>query len=94
MDIKAAMERISSENGVLVIVTKEEDPEIVISKIQNLALENKETPVVNSQSRQVGLGSQILSDLGIRKMRLLSSSSQLYHSLSGFGLEIVEYVCD
>ena len=92
--LPAAMSRISSENGVLVIVTKPEDPEIVISNIQNLALGNQETPVINSQSRQVGLGSQILSDLGVRKMRLLSSSRQLYHSLSGFGLEIVEYVCD
>lgn len=92
--LPAAMERISSENGVLVIITKQEDPEIVISKIQNLALDNKEMPIFNSQSHQVGLGSQILLDLGVKKMCLLSSSRQLYHSFSGFGLKIVEYVCD
>ncbi|SKC31585.1 Riboflavin biosynthesis protein RibBA [Photobacterium piscicola] len=92
--LPAAMERISSENGVLVIITKQEDPEIVISKIQNLALDKKEMPIFNSQSHQVGLGSQILLDLGVKKMCLLSSSRQLYHSFSGFGLKIVEYVCD
>lgn len=41
--------------------------------------------------RSIGTGSQILQDLGIRKMRLLSSPMRFY-AISGFHLEIAEYV--
>ena len=41
--------------------------------------------------RQIGLGAQILSDVGVRKMRVMSSPRK-YHALSGFGLEVIEYV--
>lgn len=40
----------------------------------------------------VGGGSQILRDLGVRKMRLMSSSPARFNALSGFGLEVVEYI--
>ena len=41
--------------------------------------------------RTIGAGSQILRDLGVTKMRLLSSPMR-FNALSGFGLEIVEYL--
>ena len=40
------------------------------------------------QWREVGLGAQILKDLGVRSIRLLSSSQHTYVGLSGFGIEI------
>ena len=40
--------------------------------------------------RQVGLGGQILSDLGIRKIRLLTNTPTHVPALQGFGIEIVE----
>ncbi len=42
--------------------------------------------------RQVGLGGQILSDLGIRRIRLLSNHVMHVPALQGFGIEIVERV--
>ncbi len=42
------------------------------------------------QWREVGLGAQILKDLGISSIRLLTSSKRTYVGLSGFGIEIVE----
>ena len=42
--------------------------------------------------RQTGLGGQILSDLGIRKIRLLSNHPTHVPALHGFGIEIVEQV--
>ena len=44
-------------------------------------------------SRRVGIGSQILKSLGVTKMRLLSGQKR-YHALSGFGLEVVEYISE
>jgi 3,4-dihydroxy 2-butanone 4-phosphate synthase/GTP cyclohydrolase II len=42
--------------------------------------------------RQVGLGGQILSDLGIRKIRLLTNTPTHVPALQGFGIEIIEQV--
>jgi len=42
--------------------------------------------------RQIGLGGQILSDLGIRRIRLLTNTPTHIPALQGFGIEIVEQV--
>jgi 3,4-dihydroxy 2-butanone 4-phosphate synthase/GTP cyclohydrolase II len=42
--------------------------------------------------RAIGLGGQILSDLGIQRIRLLSNTPMHVPALEGFGLEIVEQV--
>jgi 3,4-dihydroxy 2-butanone 4-phosphate synthase/GTP cyclohydrolase II len=54
---------------------------------------DKKNTNVSWDTRTIGLGAQILSDLGIKKMRLLSAPKHI-HALSGFGLEIVEYIND
>ncbi|MFZ0669068.1 MAG: 3,4-dihydroxy-2-butanone-4-phosphate synthase, partial [Pseudolabrys sp.] len=41
------------------------------------------------QWREIGLGAQILKDLGISSIRLLTSSKRTYVGLGGFGIEIV-----
>jgi len=41
--------------------------------------------------RTYGIGAQILRSLGVRRMRVLSAPKQMY-GLSGFGLEVVDYV--
>lgn len=89
------MARIAKEGGVLVLLGKQESAEELISKVQSFEREDKgesgPAAAWAGTSRNVGVGSQILADVGVRKMRLLSSYKK-YHSLSGFGLELVEYV--
>ncbi|PSW02097.1 bifunctional 3,4-dihydroxy-2-butanone-4-phosphate synthase/GTP cyclohydrolase II [Photobacterium lipolyticum] len=96
--LPAAMKRIAEDGGVLVVLSKQESHDTIITKVKNLSAQADGQPKVKlnpkDQSRQVGVGSQILADLGVSDMRLLSSSTQRYHSLSGFGLNIVEYVCE
>ena len=46
----------------------------------------------NRTLRQVGLGGQILSDLGVRKIRLLTNKPTHVPALQGFGIEIVDQV--
>ncbi|QUJ68161.1 3,4-dihydroxy-2-butanone-4-phosphate synthase [Photobacterium sp. GJ3] len=95
--LPSAMARIAEEGGVMVILNRHETPEGMLTRVKNMAAQAVGQPGVKlnpkNPSRQVGVGSQILSDLGVGKMRLLSSSNQRYHSLSGFGLEVVEYIC-
>jgi 3,4-dihydroxy 2-butanone 4-phosphate synthase/GTP cyclohydrolase II len=48
----------------------------------------------NRRSRELrtyGIGAQIIADLGIRKMRVLSAPWKLT-GLAGFGLEVIEYI--
>ncbi|AZL84285.1 3,4-dihydroxy-2-butanone-4-phosphate synthase [Aliivibrio salmonicida] len=91
-----AMQRIAAEGGVLIILGNEESTDSIVHKIKALERQdNGESPTMAKKqgtSRRVGVGSQILADMGISDMRLLSSSSKRYHSLSGFGLNVVEYV--
>ena len=42
--------------------------------------------------RDYGIGAQILRDLGVRKMRLMTNNPSKYIALNGYGLEIVERV--
>ena len=92
-----AMGRIAADGGVLVVLGKEESPEEILHRLKNFELEDsgERAPSAKWQgtSRRVGVGSQILAQLGVKKMRLLSSPKR-YHALSGFGLEAVEYISD
>ncbi|ATF08692.1 3,4-dihydroxy-2-butanone-4-phosphate synthase [Candidatus Enterovibrio altilux] len=93
-----AIQRINEEGGILVILSKKESADSIIEKVRNFEAKDKgERPELvkfQNASRQVGIGSQILADLGVVEMRLLSSSTKKYNFLSGFGLKVVEYVCD
>jgi len=42
--------------------------------------------------REYGIGAQILADLGVRQMRLLTNNPSKVSGISGYGLEIVERV--
>ncbi|MCU8438028.1 bifunctional 3,4-dihydroxy-2-butanone-4-phosphate synthase/GTP cyclohydrolase II [Vibrio vulnificus] len=93
-----AMKRIGQEGGVLVILGNEESPELLIHRVKMFEAQDKEeAPKLAKKqgtSRRVGVGSQILADLGVHDMCLLSSSNKKYHALGGFGLNVVEYVCE
>ncbi|TEW55371.1 3,4-dihydroxy-2-butanone-4-phosphate synthase [Psychromonas sp. RZ22] len=91
-----ALERLAKEGGVLVMLGHQETAESLIEQIKYINKEDSgERVAVKAQgaSRRVGIGSQILQDLGVQKMALFSSQKK-YHALSGFGLEVVEYITE
>ncbi|NTS77063.1 3,4-dihydroxy-2-butanone-4-phosphate synthase [Catenovulum sp. SM1970] len=90
-----SMKRIAEEGGVLVLLGKTESTNELLNTVERFAAldqgkQLKAKPNAGA-SRNVGVGSQILAALGVGKMRLLSAKKK-YHALSGFGLEVVEYV--
>ncbi|GIU45933.1 3,4-dihydroxy-2-butanone 4-phosphate synthase [Shewanella sairae] len=95
--LEKAMERISNEGGVLVLLGNQEHSSDILAKVKAFEAEdNGSTPASapwKGTSRQVGVGSQILADVGVTTMRLLSSPKR-YHSLSGFGLEVTDYIAE
>lgn len=94
MSLDKAMQRISKEGGVIVVLGKQED---VISQVKQFEAEDNDQVATakawQGSSRTVGVGSQILASLGIKQMRLLSKPIK-YSALSGFGLEVIEYIHD
>ena len=95
--LRDALQRVAkADEGVVVILGKQVDNEELVRQVQRYADENEQIRQPRRDHgfmdwRQVGLGAQILADLGVRKMRVMSNPRK-YHALSGFGLEIVEYV--
>jgi len=91
--LRDALQRIASEPcGVLVVLREQESPRALVDAIQHLDRTEPATPD-NQQSvlRTYGIGAQILKDLGVRRMRVLSAPKQ-FHGISAFDLEVAEYV--
>jgi 3,4-dihydroxy 2-butanone 4-phosphate synthase / GTP cyclohydrolase II len=97
--LRRALERIGQEeSGVVVLLRKPESPRELVQQIVALDQPPPGEDEAKLDDRQVlrtyGIGAQILSDLGVRKMRVLSAPKRM-QAISGFGLEVVEYVaCD
>ena len=97
--LRRAMKRVSEEgSGVIVVLRKSEASRDLVQQIISLhrsqPLQSDEQSADPKVLRTYGIGAQILFDLGVRRMRVLSAPKRL-HGLSGFGLEVVEYVpCD
>ncbi|MCK5818937.1 MAG: 3,4-dihydroxy-2-butanone-4-phosphate synthase [Psychromonas sp.] len=95
--LNKAMQYINKHNGVLILLSHQETPNALIAQVANIAQENASERIAvaapQGTSRRVGVGSQILRDLGIQKMALLSSEKR-YSAISGFGLEVTDYIIE
>jgi len=87
-----AIKRIAnSEQGVVVILRNhEEDKAMLQWMMSHLAVDDLKKKE-RTDIRTDGVGAQILMDVGVKKMRLLSAP-KVIHGLAGFGLEVVEYI--
>ena len=86
-----------SKNGVIVFINQPPNPVNVLfrlNEIKNLQSKGEyKTPPVKMDEKDFGIGAQILHDLKIHKIRLLTNSTQIKRvGMIGYGLEIVEYI--
>lgn len=93
-----ALRRIAeAECGVLVLLRPTEEPRELVRRIQILAMgqrsEEKFGDGATQDQRTYGIGAQILLDLGVRKMHVMSAPKR-FHALAGFGLEAVDYIVE
>ena len=90
--LRGAMARIEAEGtGVAIILRQREEPTDLIRHIKDYQCEDQGGPQIRQEKagdlRTYGIGAQILLDLGVRRMRVMSSPKKM-HALSGFDLEV------
>ena len=83
--------------GAFIVINQGAYSQNLLHRIQTIkeAQEGKQAPsqVPSSQVKDIGIGAQILIDLGISHMKLLTNSEpSRYIGMSGYGLEITDYV--
>ena len=95
--IGSAIERISQEEaGVVVVLREQESSRELMEAVEDLSRDPDELHNRRSGDavlRTYGIGAQILRDLGLQKIRVLSAPKQMY-GISGFDLEVTGYVED
>jgi len=99
LTLTAALRRIADEGrGVAVVLACEEDPAGVLTRLTRGTAAEGDPHAAHARRnreqqewRQLGLGAQILADLGARSLRVLGTPRKLI-GISGFGLEVAEYV--
>jgi 3,4-dihydroxy 2-butanone 4-phosphate synthase/GTP cyclohydrolase II len=95
MPLRTAMAEVDREdNGLVLVLGGHKDDEELLRQIHQEPAPSIEPSGDNRSSRELrtyGIGAQIIADLGIHKMRVLSAPWKLL-GLSGFGLEVVEYI--
>ena len=85
------------DKGVIVFINQPPNPVNVLFRLNEIKkLQSKgeyKTPPVVMDEKDFGIGAQILHDLKIHKIKLLTNSTQIKRvGMTGYGLEIVEYI--
>jgi len=99
--LRRAMEKIGGEGkGVLLYLLQEGRGIGLFNKLKAYDLQDQGHDTVSANEklgfppdiRDYGVGCQILRDLGVRRMRLMTNNPSKYVAIEGYGLEIVERV--
>ncbi len=100
-EFQKTLTRINEEGkGVLLLVRQKEEGDILLKTLKMLKKQKEEGEKMypffkqskDDSQKDIGIGAQILNDMGIRQIRLLTNSPKKRIGLIGYGLEIVENV--
>jgi 3,4-dihydroxy 2-butanone 4-phosphate synthase / GTP cyclohydrolase II len=90
--LKSSLKRINEEEkGVILFIRHSEKPDRIIQKLKALKHDGNEE-WYKTEQRDFGVGAQILHDVGVSKIRLMTNHPKRRIGITGYGLEIVENV--
>jgi 3,4-dihydroxy 2-butanone 4-phosphate synthase/GTP cyclohydrolase II len=92
--LRKIMQIMEDEGEGVIVILRGNMQGNVVDRLKELDANHEKQPDQSDEPTHLktyGIGAQILSDIGVTKMRVLSAPVKL-HGLAGFGLEIVEYV--
>ena len=90
--LQDAIKRIADEGkGVVVILRRADEQSAMLQWMTRHLSADKPKNKQPADLRTDGVGAQILMDVGVKKMRLMTAP-KVIHGLAGFGLEVVEYI--
>ena len=84
--VNRALDRFKAEGRGVLVYLRDGTAGVPVSALPGQDTDSESART--AQWREVGLGAQILRDLGVSSIKLLSSSERIYVGLSGFGIEI------
>lgn len=94
-ELERIFQKISQEGkGAVVVINQEENSLNLLQRIEQIKHQQNGTPYQKKpiDAKDIGIGSQIIHDLNISKMKLLTNSSpSTYIGMSGYGIEISSY---
>ncbi len=92
-------EKINNDGkGAIIFINQNQEPESILERINKLKDSNNKLKINNSINQKqdfkdFGIGAQIIHDIGISKIKILSNSGEKPRvGLSGYGLSIDEYI--
>jgi 3,4-dihydroxy 2-butanone 4-phosphate synthase/GTP cyclohydrolase II len=92
LTVTSGLRRIADEGrGALLVLSGEDSADALLRRLNRQPVAQAPEEVQQQEWRQLGLGAQILADLGICQLRVLGTPRKMV-GLGGFGLEVVEYV--
>jgi 3,4-dihydroxy 2-butanone 4-phosphate synthase / GTP cyclohydrolase II len=89
LPVRSALRRVAADGGIVVVLRGQETDGALVQRFGDEHHDedgHDEAAVL----RTYGVGAQILADLGVQRMRVLSAPKKM-HGISGFGLEVVGY---
>ena len=86
--LQAAMAEIGKAGRGVVVLIREPRPNALSDRLLG-ALESKPEGDDSKELRDYGVGAQILLDLGVKRLELLSNANRTVIGLEGYGIEIV-----
>jgi 3,4-dihydroxy 2-butanone 4-phosphate synthase/GTP cyclohydrolase II len=93
--LRQALQRIAREGRGVVVILRWEGQDELLQQIRQYhkpeLQSDAPTRAEPAELRTYGVGAQIIADLGVRRMRVLSTP-KIVHGIAGFGLEVVEYL--
>ena len=88
-EVQTAMVKIAEEGRGVIVIIREPTPTALSDRVRNMLKAKAEGRGTENELRDYGIGAQILLDLGIRDMVLLSNAQRTVVGLEGYGLTIV-----